>query len=137
MAEPVGRALTGEPLRWRLHPMFEPGFIPLGFYRELEGIVWDCADCGTAGALMLRHHRFDGYTFRCRNCRRKTQFNGIRADQLAVSLGVPLGRRRAPDIRVWLDEDGNLRESVNGVLVKVIDVGPARAALEKEQQERE
>jgi hypothetical protein len=117
--------------------MFEPGFIPLGFYRELEGIVWDCADCGTVGALVLRYKRFDGYRFRCRSCRRKTLFNGIRADQLAVSLGVPLGRRRAPDIKVWLDEDGNLRESVNGVLVRVIDVGPARAALEKEQQERE
>ena len=137
MAEPVGRALTGEPLRWRLHPMFEPGFIPLGFYRELEGIVWDCADCGTVGALVLRYKRPGGYAVRCRSCHRTTLFNGITADELAVSLGVPLGRHRAPEIKVWLDEDLQPHQMVNGVLVKVIDVGPARAALEKEQQERE
>jgi hypothetical protein len=135
--EPAGRALTGAPLRWRLHPMFVlSGFIPLDFYRELEGVAWDCPDCGTAGALALRFKRFDGYTFRCRSCRRKTEFNGIRADQLAVALGVPLGRRRAPEIKVWLDEDGNLRESVNGV-VKVVDVSAKRAALARERQERE
>ena len=103
--EPDGRALTGARLRWRLHPQFVlSGFIPLDFYRELEGVVWDCADCGTVGTLLLRHKQIGGYTFRCRHCRHSTpRFNGIRADQLAVALGVPLGRRRAPDIKVWLD----------------------------------
>ena len=137
MVEPVGRALTGASLRWRLHAMFEPDFIPLGFYRELEGVVWDCPDCGTAGALVLRFKRFGGYTFRCRNCRRKTEFNGIRADQLAVALGVPLGRRRAPEIKVWIDDDLQPHEMVDGKEVEV-KISPEGAALiEKRRQERE
>ena len=135
--EPGGRALTGAPLRWRLHPTFEPDFIPLGFYRELEGVVWDCPDCGTAGALTLRYKRFEGYAFRCRSCRRKTLFSPIKADRLAVSLGVPLGRRRAPEIKVWLDEDLTPHEMVDGKEV-VVRISPEEEALiEKRRQERE
>ena len=148
MEEPVGRALTGAPLRWRLHAMFVlSGFIPLDFYRELEGVVWDCPDCGTAGALALRFRRFEGYTFRCRNCRRKTETNGIRADQLAVALGVPLGRRRAPEIKVWIDDDLQPHQMVNGKEVVVdtsvqlagldIDMSAKLKALEEERRARE
>jgi hypothetical protein len=117
--------------------MYDPGFIPLGFYRELEGVVWDCPDCGTAGALLLRFKRLGRYTFRCRSCHRKTQFSEIKADRLAVALGVPLGRRRAPEIKVWIDEDLRPHESVDGKEVEV-NISPEQAALiEKRRQERE
>ena len=135
--EPAGRALTGAPLRWRLHAMFEPDFIPLGFYRELEGVVWDCPDCGTAGALVLRFKRPGGYAFRCRSCRRKTMFSVIEADEIAVALGVPLGRRRAPEIKVWIDDDLWPHKLVDGTEA-VVDITPEQAALiEQRRQERE
>jgi len=135
--EPAGRTLTGVPLRWHLHPTFEPDFIPLGFYRELEGVVWDCPDCGTADALVLRHKRPGGYAVRCRSCHRTTLFNGITADELAVSLGVPLGRHRAPEIKVWLDEDLRPHQMVNGKEV-VVNISPEQAALiEQRRRERE
>ncbi len=135
--EPAGRALTGTPLRWRLHARFVlAGFIPIEFYRELEGLVWDCPDCGTAGALVLQHKRPGGYAVRCRSCHRTTLFNGITADHLAVALGVPLGRRRAPEIKVWLDDDLTPHESVNGKEVEV-NISPEQAALiEQRRQER-
>ena len=135
--EPGGRTLTGAPLRWRLHAMFEPDFIPLGFYRELEGVVWDCPDCGTVGSLALRYKRFEGYAFRCRSCRRKTLFSPFKADRIAVALGVPLGRRRAPEIKVWIDDDLRPHKMVDGKEVEV-NISPEAAALiEKRRQERE
>ena len=145
--EPAGRALTGAPLRWRLHPMFEPGFIPLGFYRELEGLVWDCPDCGTAGALVLRFKRIYDYEFRCRNCRRKTQFSVIEGDRLGIALGAPVRRNRPPEIKAWLDEDLTPRYSIDGkegvvdMSVQLagldIDMSAKLKALEEERRARE
>lgn len=133
--EPAGRALTGVPLRWRLHARFVlAGFIPIEFYRELEGVVWDCPDCGTAGALALRYKRPGGYAVRCRSCHRATLFNGITADRLAVALGVPLGRRRAPVIKVWLDDDLRPHQMVDGKEVAV-KISPEVAALIEQRRE--
>jgi hypothetical protein len=95
--EPAGRRLTGEPLRWRRHLKPEWDFIPVGSFRELEGVAWDCSDCGTTGALVLRAMRFHTYVLRCRNCHRQTELNGIVAEQIAVALGARAPRQSAGD----------------------------------------
>jgi hypothetical protein len=116
--------------------LFEADFIPLAFYRELEGVEWDCPDCGTVGALALRYKRFEGYSLRCRSCRRKTLFSAIKADRIAVALGAPLGRRRAPVIKVWLDDDLTPHKSVNGKEVEVDNTPEQAALIETRRQER-
>ena len=50
---------------------------------------------------------------------------------------MPLGRHRAPEIKVWLDEDLQPHQMVNGKEV-VVNISPEQAALiEQRRQERE
>ena len=130
--EPAGRRLTGEPLHWRRRLKPEWDFIPIASFRELDGVAWDCADCGTTGALVLRAMRYHRYFLRCRNCHRQTELNGIVAERIAIALGVPARRGSPPVIKAWVDEDGNPRASIDG---KEHSLGTSaeRAALEEER----
>jgi len=133
--EPAGRRLTGEPLRWRRHLKPEWDFIPVGSFRELDGVAWDCADCGATGALVLRAMRYHRYVLRCGNCHRQTELNGIVAEQIAVALGAPARRGSPPVIKAWVDEDGNPRASIDG---KEHPVGTdAQRAVLEEKPSRE
>ena len=115
--EPSGRTLTGAALRWRTHVRFVfAGWFLLEFYRDLEGVVWDCPDCGTSGSMILRttNASFRRYWFRCGHCRREREVDPTIAENLAIELGAPARKGRPPKIEVWVDSENNPHASIDG-----------------------
>ena len=91
-AEPPGRTMTDAALRWRHRVRFAfAGWVPLAMFRDLEGVVWNCPDCGTSGSLFLRtrHTPFRRYWFRCGHCHREREVDPSIAEKLASELGAP------------------------------------------------
>ena len=115
--EPSGRTLTGAALRWRHRLRFVfAGWFLLEFYRDLEGVVWDCPDCGTSGSMILRttNASFRRYWFRCGHCRREREVDPTIAENLAIALGAPARKGRPPRIEVWVDSENNPHASIDG-----------------------
>ena len=110
------------------------GWFLLEFYRDLEGVVWDCPDCGTSGSMVLRttNASFRRYWFRCGHCRREREVDPTIAENLAIALGAPARKGRPPRIEVWVDSENNPHASIDG---KEHPVGTSaqRAALDEEQ----
>jgi hypothetical protein len=115
--EPSGRTLTDAALRWRHRVRFAfAGWVPLELFRDLEGVVWNCPDCGTSGALVLRtrHTPFRRYWFRCGHCHREREVDPTIAENLVIALGAPARKGRPPRIEVWVDSENNPHASIDG-----------------------
>lgn len=124
-AEPSERTLTGDAVRWRSRVRFAfAGWIPLAYFRDLEGVVWDCPSCGTSGSLILRtrHTPYRRYWFRCGHCHRQLEADPILADTLTTEFG-PARRRQPPHVQAWLDSENKPHASIDGVEHPVEDVG--------------
>jgi len=116
-AEASGRTFTDAALRWRHHVRFAfAGWVPLAMFRDLEGVVWDCPDCGTSGSLVLRtrHTPYRAYWFRCGRCHREREVDPTIAENLAIALGAPARKGCPPRIEVWVDSENNPHASIDG-----------------------